>query len=132
MRSDVAFDANVLLYLPSDDARSERSVELLAEGGVVSPITLLEVARVARKKWRWDWVTTNDLLGTIRSCTLCLPVSCEAHDRGIAYAERYQLQVIDSVIIAAAVVAGCQTLWSEDMHHGLVVDGLTVRNPFRG
>ena len=37
----------------------------------------------------------------------------------------------DSCIIAAALLADCDTLWTEDMHHGLVIDGcLMIRNPF--
>ena len=32
----------------------------------------------------------------------------------------------------AALHAGCDTLWSEDMRHGMVLDGgLLVVNPFR-
>jgi predicted nucleic acid-binding protein len=36
-------------------------------------------------------------------------------------------------IAAAALHAGCDTLWSEDMQHGMVLDeGLRIANPFRG
>jgi predicted nucleic acid-binding protein len=34
------------------------------------------------------------------------------------------------MIVAAAQLAGCSTLYSEDMHHGLVIDRLTIRNPY--
>ena len=35
------------------------------------------------------------------------------------------------MIVAAALAADCDTLWSEDMHHGLVVERtLTIRNRF--
>jgi predicted nucleic acid-binding protein len=47
-------------------------------------------------------------------------------------AERYQLGVYDGMIVAAALVAGCTTLYSEDMHDGLVIDQLTIRNPYAG
>ena len=59
-----------------------------------------------------------------------VPLTLETHMRGIAYAERYKLAIYDSMIVAAAVTAGCTTLYSEDMHDGLVIDGVTVRNPF--
>lgn len=130
MRTDVAFDTNVLLYLAGNDAKADRAFALLTDGGIVTAVVLTEAARVARKKWRWDWSTTNDLLRTIRSNTACLPLSCDAEVRGLWYAERYKLQVFDALIIASAVLAGCTTLWSEDMHNGLLIDGLTVRNPF--
>jgi predicted nucleic acid-binding protein len=36
------------------------------------------------------------------------------------------------MIAAAALHAGCDTLWSEDMQDGIVVDkGLRIVNPFR-
>jgi predicted nucleic acid-binding protein len=37
----------------------------------------------------------------------------------------------DACIVAAAVAAGCQILYSEDMNDGQVLEGrLTIRNPF--
>jgi predicted nucleic acid-binding protein len=36
----------------------------------------------------------------------------------------------DSLIIAAALEAGCATLLSEDLQHGQVIHGLTITNPF--
>jgi predicted nucleic acid-binding protein len=38
----------------------------------------------------------------------------------------------DAMIVSAALQAGCETLWSEDMQSGLQVDGsLTISDPFR-
>jgi predicted nucleic acid-binding protein len=42
-----------------------------------------------------------------------------------------KLHVYDSMIVAAALLAGCATLYSEDMQDGRVVaQQLTIRNPF--
>jgi predicted nucleic acid-binding protein len=39
--------------------------------------------------------------------------------------------VFDGLVVAAALEAGCATLWSEDMQHGLVIDKrLKILNPF--
>jgi predicted nucleic acid-binding protein len=60
-----------------------------------------------------------------------MPLGVETHERGLALAQRYRLGIFDAMIAAAALEAGCESLWSEDMQHGLVVDRrLTVRNPF--
>lgn len=130
MLTDGAFDSNILLYLAGNDAKSETALQLLTAGGVVNSLVLSEVAWVSRKKWRWEWLEIAALLGTIRANTVCLPLSCEAQERGMRYAERYQLQVFDAVIVASAVLSHCTTLYSEDMHNGLVIDGLMIRNPF--
>jgi predicted nucleic acid-binding protein len=34
------------------------------------------------------------------------------------------------MIVAAALRAGCRTLYSEDFADGQVIEGLAVRNPF--
>ena len=48
-----------------------------------------------------------------------------------ALAERYSFSIYDAMIVASALVAGCTTLWSEDMQDGLLVEGqLRIINPF--
>ncbi len=44
--------------------------------------------------------------------------------------ERYQISFYDALIVAGAVAAGCTTLYSEDMQHGQLFDGVRVVNPF--
>ena len=45
-------------------------------------------------------------------------------------AERYRYSIFDSLIIAAALHAGADTLYSGDMRDGQDIDGPTIRNPF--
>jgi predicted nucleic acid-binding protein len=52
-------------------------------------------------------------------------------DRAATVAIRYQLSHWDALIVASALLAGCATLYSEDLQHGQVFDEqLTVVNPF--
>ena len=44
---------------------------------------------------------------------------------------RYQFSFYDSLIVAAAVEAGCKTLYTEDLTHGQQVEGVIITNPFR-
>ena len=45
--------------------------------------------------------------------------------------QRYDFQLFDSVIVASVLEAECDILYSEDLHHGLIVeDKLTILNPF--
>ncbi len=44
---------------------------------------------------------------------------------------RHGFHIYDALIVAAALEAGCGTLYSEDMQSGQVIAGqLTIRNPF--
>jgi predicted nucleic acid-binding protein len=50
----------------------------------------------------------------------------------LTLAERYNLSVYDAMIAASALAAECDTLWSEDMQHGMRIDGrLRIIDPFR-
>jgi predicted nucleic acid-binding protein len=132
MPNDVFFDSNVILYLASNDAKkSARSERHLIEGGVISVQVLNEVTNVLRsRRWKRPWPEVSEFLFNIRSALAVIPVTISTHERAVAYAERYKLSIFDANIVAAAVSAGCTTLYSEDMHDGMVIDGLTIRNPF--
>jgi predicted nucleic acid-binding protein len=131
MKTDVFFDSNILLYLvDAATPKADRSDALLADGGVISVQVLNEISNVVRSKWKRPWGDLHHVLKTVRANTIIVPVTDETHLLGIAYAERYQLQVYDGILVAAAVLAGCTTLYSEDMHNGLVIDGLTITNPY--
>jgi len=128
------FDSNILLYATSDDvAKADRAEQLIRSGGTISIQVLNEIANVARKKMRFSWHRTHDLLARFRQLLpIVVPVTLEIHEAGLVLAERYLLSVYDGMIVAAALSSGCDTLWSEDMQDGLVIDGrLTVANPFR-
>ena len=43
---------------------------------------------------------------------------------------RYRYSFYDSLIIAAALEAGCSRLYTEDMQHGQRIYDLTIENPF--
>jgi len=57
--------------------------------------------------------------------------SIELFRRAWQLADAHSFSWWDAMVVAAALTAGCDTLLSEDMQHGLVVDGtLTIINPF--
>lgn len=51
--------------------------------------------------------------------------------RSLDVRARYGFAVYDSLIVAAALDAGCRTLYSEDLQHGQRLEGLTIVDPFR-
>jgi predicted nucleic acid-binding protein len=73
----------------------------------------------------------NEVLALIRSVCPAVPLTIETHDRGRHVAERYGLSVYDAMIVAAALLGGCETLYSADMQDGLLIDDqLRICNPF--
>jgi predicted nucleic acid-binding protein len=125
-------DTNILLYRFIDDPKSYISKALMAEPFAISVQVLNEFANVARRKWRVDWDEINTRLILVRALASSIyPTTLENHALGSHFAERYQLAVHDSMIVANALSAGCDTLYTEDMQHGMVIEGrLTICNPF--
>ena len=127
-------DTNVLVYAFTEDRRTPRAEALLGSGCSTSVQALIEFANVARRKLGFGWVEIGDALRSIRVlCKAIVPLDLTVHEDGLRLAQRYRLSVFDGLMTAAALRCGCDTLWSEDMHHGLVVDGkLRIENPFAG
>ena len=126
-------DSNVLLYLVSgEDNRIDRVRRLLDSSGTVSVQVLNEMVSVCRRKFRMSWRDTSTFLTETKSLLTIIPLTVNTHQTGLRLAERYGFSIYDSFIVAAALDAGCDTLWSEDMQDGLLVDGrLRIDNPFR-
>jgi predicted nucleic acid-binding protein len=126
------FDTNVLVYIASGDtAKADRAEAAIAAGGAISVQVLNELANVARRKMRMSWADTRALLTMMRGLLTVHPLTIETHETGLRLAQRYGLPIYDAMIAAAAIHAGCDTLWSEDMQHGMALDeGLRIVNPF--
>ena len=129
------FDANVLVQIASEDTvKADQAEALLADGGAISVQVLNELANVDRRKMRMPWAETHALLTLFRGLLTVHPLTVEVHDTGQDLGERYGFSTWNAMIPASALYAGYagyDTLWSEDMHHGLVLDeGLRIVNPF--
>ncbi len=126
------FDTNVLLYLLSGDAaQADRAEAVLALGGTISVQVLNEFAAVAARKLGLSYPEIREVLEPVRAVCAVVPLTLETHDLGLQIAERYGFSIYDSLIVAAALRAGCRTLYSEDRQDGQTLDGrLVVRNPF--
>jgi predicted nucleic acid-binding protein len=127
------FDTNVLVYIASGDpAKADRAEAIIGNGGVISVQVLNELTNVARRKMRLAWPDTRSFLSMLRRLLTVQPITVETHETGLALAERYNLSTYDAMIVASALQADCDTLWSEDMQHGMEFDeGLRIVNPFR-
>ena len=133
MPAKAFFDTNVLLYaVAENDPRSAQAEELLAAGGVLSVQTLNEFVSVARRKILMSWSDVTEALDAFRVlCPSPLPITIEIHEAALKIAEKHGYNIYDALVIAAALEAGCTTLYSENLHDGLTIDGqLTIRNPF--
>ena len=94
---------------------------------------LQEFYAQATRPTRADALPHDIAAGLIKTWTrfkvqeITLPVLFGALDIKAAHGLSYW----DSAIIAAARAVGCDELFSEDMNHGQVIEGIVITNPFR-
>jgi predicted nucleic acid-binding protein len=126
------FDSNVLVYIASGDAaKADQADAAVTTGGAISVQVLNEITNVARRKMKMSWADIHTFLDALRGLLTVYPVTVEVHETGLGLAQRYGFSTYDAMIAAAALHAGCDTLWSEDMQHGMALDeGLRIVNPF--
>jgi predicted nucleic acid-binding protein len=130
--ADVFFDTSVLLYLLSaDEKKADRVEALLQDCGHVSVQVLNEFTAVSRGKLGMSFAEIREILGTVRAVCRIHSLTTETHDRATEIAERYKFSMYDSGIVASAYLAGCRTLYAEDLQHLQIIERqLTIVNPF--
>lgn len=127
------FDTNVLIYaFAKGDRRAHVAEALLAGGGFVSVQILNEFVSVAVRKLSMPWADVLDGLAAIRAlCQPPVPLTIKVHEAGLVIAQKYGYHIYDSLVLAAAEVVGCDTVYSEDLQDGQQIGGVTIQNPFR-
>jgi predicted nucleic acid-binding protein len=132
MNAKPFLDTNVVVYaFSSNDSRNERAAALLEGGGVISVQVLNEFVNVSRRKQGRGWDEVHDALGVLKILLdPALPLTVELHEAAVEIARDRGFSIYDSLIVAAALRAGCSILYSEDLHHGQTIEQLTIRNPF--
>ena len=126
------FDTNILLYLLSGDNEKAACVEaIVSKNGIISVQVLNEFASVASRKLGMTYAEIREYLVTIRAVCDVRPLTVETHLLGLDIAERYGFSFYDSLIVGAALLADCSTLYSEDMQHGQKIENsIVIANPF--
>lgn len=126
-------DSNVLVYAFTSDRRAAAAQALLERGCAISVQGLNEFTNVARRKLGMTWQEVREALAAIRTlCPTILAIDIDTHAEALRLAEQLGYTIFDALIIAAALRAGSDTLWSEDMQDGMMIDGrLRIANPFR-
>jgi len=132
-------DTNVLIYWVDAGPRADIVEQLLAGNCVISVQVLNEFANVLRKKRTLPVAVIQELSSTLIDTCKIVDLTLQTHQSALTLMERFNLALYDANIVAAAGLAGCTVLYSEDMQDGLKIKmptlagsaTLTVRNPFR-
>ena len=124
-------DTNILVYAQQTGTKATISQNLIDQGGIISAQVLNELANVLRKKQGRSWRDIELVFDDIdNSLDPVLPLTATTSRTALALARDDGFAFYDALIVGAAIEAGCDILYSEDMQHGRSVGGLTIVNPF--
>lgn len=131
-------DTNVLLYsisrAPDEAKKRERAIALLdRDNWRLSAQVLQEFYVQATRPSRPDPLPHDIAAGLVRAWMRfqiqdTTPAIVSA---ALDIKARHGFSYWDAAIIAAALAQGCGELYSEDMSHGQIVEGLRIIDPFR-
>jgi predicted nucleic acid-binding protein len=133
-RASAFVDTNIWVYAhlkAPGDVRHERALAVLRSRAdlVISPQVVAEYCNVMLRNAQTDaWIQAN--LRAMFARTRLQPANAEVLSTALALRNRYAFSFWDCQIAAAALQARCATLLTEDLQHGLVLEGpLQVFNP---
>jgi predicted nucleic acid-binding protein len=124
-------DTNILVYAQEESVRGDRAREIVEAGGIVSVQILNELASVLNRKLKLNWREVAAVIDDVRAALdEPLPLTLTLHLAALGFARDHNVAFYDALILAAAIEAGCQTLYSEDFQHGRRFGDCVVVNPF--
>ncbi len=140
MKDKFFIDTNIFVYTFDYRAKKKNRISrnliskaLKEYNGVISFQVIQEFINAIAKKVDKE-ITSNDIIKYVEvvlSQLLEVFPSIDLYKSAIDIKERWQLSFYDSLIIAAALEANCNILYTEDLQHGLKVYELEVVNPFK-
>ena len=134
-------DTNVFVYAFSlrelekaDTAKQLIRMAITQRSGVISYQVMQEFCNVAQRQFDAPLSTMEieQYLFEVLRRLLAVHSSVDLCAEALHIRERYKLSWYDSLIVAAALEAKCDVLYTEDLQHGQRFDDLVVTNPFRG
>ena len=137
MRADSFLDTNVFVYLFDEtNGQKRRTAEVLVQRaledgrGCISHQVVQETLNVLTRKLYATSEDAGRLLDDVLLPLWRINPTRTLYRRGLDLRTRYGFSFYDSLIVAAALEAGCEVLYSEDLQHGQRIEGVTVMNPF--
>ena len=139
MSAEYFLDTNLFIYHVDDADHRKQEIaagiirQALDSGrGCISYQVVQECLNVMLRKasQRLDVSYARRYLEDTLEPLIGVPNNASLYHRALDIHARYQFHFYDSLIVAGALVAGCKTLFSEDLQDGQRIESLTITNPF--
>jgi len=126
------WDTNVVVYAFVAGPKQQIARRALMSGGVISVQVLNEFVNVMTRKMRQSWEDVERFLSALHvRFPTAAPLTMQTHAAARALARDHSIAFYDALIVAAAIEAECDRLYSEDLQHGRRFGNCLVVDPFR-
>jgi len=129
-------DTNVLVYAADETLQADRkrwiARELLRTPGLrISVQVLNEFIASARhpRKLALSQTAEQDWLASWLRMSV-IPLSLNLFVEALRVHQQYHFSHWDSLIVSAALASGSTVLYTEDLQHGQIIEGMEIINPF--
>ncbi|MBO7584026.1 MAG: PIN domain-containing protein [Treponema sp.] len=133
----VFFDSNILIYSVDerDSLKQKIAIDLINKAmqnkiGAISTQSLQEFFSVTTKKLNVSKEVAKEYLDFFVDNFPVTQVTLSNIYKAIDISIQTQFSFWDSLIVSAAHSSGCVIVYSEDMHHNQLVNGVKIINPF--
>lgn len=128
----VFVDTNIVVYAFSGDAARAGKAESILEGQpTISVQVVNEFLSVCRVKLGLDTATRHRLAGELLAGCNVVALDLRVVAKAMEIEAQANISWWDALIVAAALLSGCDTLYTEDLQHSQVFEGrLKVVNPY--
>jgi len=133
MSNKFALDTNILVYCHSNAEPEKQKIatSFFALCPIISTQVLSEYINVVKRNLQLPKDEIMDVC--MLNIELCIlhPVNFTTLKYARKLLAQYDFQLFDSIVVASALEADCHILYSEDLHHGLLVENrMKIINPF--
>ncbi len=132
MPDKIFIDTNIVIYaLGQTSTKARLAVPLFVGSPSISTQVLSETANVASKRLALPVSEIRKLITSLEEMCRVEIISLNTIHIALDVRDRYSFSWYDSLIVATALEAGCDTLYSEDMQNDQEIEGrLRIVNPF--
>ncbi|MCU1327694.1 MAG: putative nucleic-acid-binding protein contains domain [Bryobacterales bacterium] len=132
-------DTNILVYAientsdPREEASRSLLRNLLGTGAFRTSTQVLQELYVTETRKGKSKMTAAEVLEYVDSYALG-PIVVPGYDdirNAMMLSDSAQISYWDALIVITAGMAGCGTLYTEDLNHGQTINGVLIVNPFR-
>ena len=133
----IFLDSNILVYFVDEhDSKKQKIAEKLIKNsvemktGVLSTQSLQEFYSVVTRKSLCSKEQAKTIVEKFKNTLPITQISVSHILKAIDISIQTQFSFWDSLIISAAHSSGCVIVYSEDMNHNQLVNGVKIINPF--